>query len=157
MSITVETVKIVLAHLRQVVPDAVCRRDYDPIADVGELGDMEKPLLLVVPVERDAEKYDVGGSQKNEFEIDIAINVKLLHADDPEAKVAEIDGLVELAEKVFNAFLKRVERNDNGIRVGFDQPNHLVFIGQLDHHCFLSVIRISATVYDDRTRRKNQE
>ena len=150
MSVTIETAKLMVEHLKNIVPDAEVRRSYVPVLEPEDLEEIGKTVLCVVPVGRDVERYTNGGMQKHELAIDICINAKLHHMnDEPDALVAEIDELVAFAEKIYALFLKKNKRNVNGLQATFDQPEHVVLVDseQLQHNCFLSVVRVNAEVY----------
>ena len=151
MSVTTETAKLMVGHLKNIVPDAEVRRSYLPVLEPEELEEIGKIVLCVVPVGRDATPYTNGGMQKHELAIDICINAKLHHMnDEPDALVAEIDELVAFAETIYALFLKKNKKNVDGLQVTFDQPEHVVLLDPeilQSNNCFLSVIRVNAEVY----------
>ena len=152
MSIAVETTKLIVEHLKGIFPEVESRRSYVPVLDPIELDEIDKTVLCVVPVTRDAEQYTQGGMQKNELAIDICINAKLHYrnADDPEEFNAEIDKLIAFAEKVCSAFLKKIVKNVGGLKVAFDQPEHVVLLHDdilQGCNCFFSVVRVNAEVF----------
>ena len=150
MTITVETTKIILDRLKTIVPTAVCRRSYFPVADMEELESAGKPVILIVPVERVAECITRGGTIQNKFAIDIAVNAKLQHInDEPETLLEEIDALIEIVETIYNFFLKKIvtETESENFRVVCDKPEHLIFSDMemiQQYNCFLSVIRLNS-------------
>jgi hypothetical protein len=151
MSIAVEVTKLMVEHLQSIVPDAECRRSYLPMLDPQELDEIGKTVLCVVPFEREAEHYTQGGMQKNSLEIDICINAKLNHRNDElEAFIAEIDSLIDFAEKIYAIFLKKNVKSGGGLKVTFDQPEHVLLFDHNALHsynCFFSVVRVSAEVF----------
>jgi hypothetical protein len=151
MSIAVETTKLILEHLKGIFPDAECKRSYIPVLDPAELAEIGKTVLCVTPAERDAEKYTQGGLQKNDLSIDICINAKLDHRnDDLDASNAEIDALIDFAEVVYSAFLKKIVSTQDGVKVTLDQPEHLILCDYdmiRERNCFLSIVRVNAEVF----------
>ena len=151
MSVTVETAKLIVGHLKTIVPDVEIRRSYLPFLKPDEFGDDDKIVINVVPFGRDAERYTQGGMQKHELAIDICINAKLVHRNDEyDALLAEIDELVAFAEKIYALFLKKVVVNAEHFRATFDQPEHIVLIDNdilQKRNCFLSAVRVNAEVY----------
>jgi hypothetical protein len=154
MSVIVETTKYVLDYLKTVVPNVLCRRSYDPIADVVELRAVNKPVVLVVPIDRQGELFREGGTIKNDLMIDIVVNSKLQHTgEEPEMQVAEIDQLMELVETIFAACHKRnIKDNETGFEIHLMNPEHVVLsdIEMIqERNCFLSAIRINVKVFID--------
>ena len=150
MSVTIETAKLMVEHLKGIVPDAEVRRTYWVACDPSELDELGKIALCVEPVGRDAERYTNGGMQKHELAVDIFVYKKLNHMNDEhDVLVAEIDELVAFAEKIYALFLKKVEKNERGMKAAFMQPEHVVLVDSemLKHNCFLSVVRVNAEVY----------
>jgi len=151
MNITVETTKLILEHLQSTFPAVECRRSYLPVLEPEELDEIGKPVLCVTPFEREAERYTQGGMQKISLAIDICINAKLNHRNDEhEHLLAEIDELIAFAEKVYSAFLKKVSKNAENLRVAFDQPEHVLLCDYDMIHklnCFFSVVRVNAEVF----------
>jgi hypothetical protein len=152
MSVIVETTKYVLDYLKTVVPNVLCRRSYDPIADVVELRAVNKPVVLVVPIDRQGELFREGGTIKNDLMIDIVVSSKLQHSvEEPELQLAEIDQLIELVETIFSACHKRnIKDNETGIEIHLMNPEHFV-LNDLEmieqHNCFLSAISINVKVF----------
>ena len=151
MSIAVATTKLIVEHLQDIVPEAECRRSYMPMLDPAELDEIGRTVLVAVPFGRDAENYTQGGMQKHELEIDLCINAKLRHRnDEPEAFNAEVDALIAFSEEIYALFLKKNVKNAGGLKVTFDQPEHVLLI-DLDvlHNlnCFFSVVRVYAEVF----------
>ena len=151
MSITVATTKLMVEHLQSIFSDAHCRRSYSPVLAPEELEEIGKTVLCVLPVEREAEHYTQGGMQKVSLEIDICINAKLNHHhDEQEEFLADIDALIAFAEKVHSIFLKKIVKNVDGMKVTFDQPEHVMLCDydiSEERNCFLSVVRVSALVF----------
>ena len=151
MSITVETVKLVVEYLQSIFPNAESRRSYLSTLEPDELDEIGKPVLLVAPVDRDAEKYNQGGLQKNSLAIDICINAKLHYRNaEPVELTAEIDELIAFAETVYSAFLKKIARDAKNLKAAFDQPEHVVLCDNFaiqNHNCFFSVVRVNAEVF----------
>jgi hypothetical protein len=162
MSITVETEKIILDYVQKIIPNVECRRAYYPLLSPEELADAGKPVLLIFPVERLAEKFNQGGTRKNNFVIGITLNAKLQNVnDEPEKLVEEIDGLFSGIETIHDSFLKKVviPKESGNFRIACDQPNHQVLIDKdmWDQNCFSSLIYISVEVFDDRDKNKNEK
>jgi hypothetical protein len=151
MSITVESANLIREHLQAMFPQIVCRRSYLPIADIEQLEDAGTPIILVVPLKRDAEKFTSGGTQKNDLLFDVAVNAKLQHRnDEPETLLTEIDGYIEIVETIHAAFLKKIVKNTEGFRLVCQDPDHFIlsdFESIHDNNCFLSLIRVNAEVY----------
>ena len=151
MSITAETTRLIVEHLREIFPDVECRRSYVPECDPEELEEVGKTILNVYPVHRSADRYTQGGMQKNDPVIDIAINAKLTHRnDEPEIFNAEVDEYVAFSERLYSAFLKKIVKNVGGLKVAFDQPEHdiLVDFEAIQHrNCFFGVVRVNAEVF----------
>ena len=151
MSITVETTKLIVEYLQSIFPNAESRRSYLSTLEPDELDEIGKPVFLVAPVDRDAEKYNQGGLQKNSLTIDICINAKLHYRNaEPVELTAEIDGLIAFAETVYSAFLKKVVKDAKNLKAAFDQPEHVVLLDSeifQDRNCFLSVVRVNAEVF----------
>jgi hypothetical protein len=151
MSVSVETTKLIVEYLKSTFPDAECRRSYIPVLDPEELDEIGKPVFCVTPFDREAERYNQGGLQKNELDIDICINAKLTHRnDDPEIFTAEIDTLVALAEKVYSAFVEQVKKGADNFKAAFDQPQHVILCDYpmiQERNCFCSVVRVHARVF----------
>jgi hypothetical protein len=63
----------------------------------------------------------------------------------------EIDELIEMQEKVYNDFLKKIKLGTDKFRVVADQPEHL-FLSDPEsiqtRNCFLGVIQIIAKVFE---------
>ncbi|MDR1268607.1 MAG: hypothetical protein LBK82_03690 [Planctomycetaceae bacterium] len=153
-SVIVETTKYVLDYLKTIAPNALCRRAYDPIADIVELRAANKPIILVVPIDRTGELLREGGTVKNDLIIDIVVNAKLQHsAEEPELQVAEIDQLIELVEMIFAGCHKRnIKDDENGIEIHLMNPEHVVLsdIEMIqERNCFLSAIQINVKVFID--------
>ena len=151
MSIVVTTTKMIVEHLQSIIPDAYCRRSYSHVLDPAELEEIGKTALCVVPADRDAEHFTQGGMQKNLLIIDICINAKLKHSsDDKEEFLAEIDELIAFAEKIYSLFLKKSEKNIDGLKISFTQPEHALLCDYDMIHarsCFLSVVQVHAVVF----------
>jgi hypothetical protein len=152
ISVIVETTKYILDYLKTIAPETVCRRAYDPIADVSELKAAGKPIILVVPIDRQGELLREGGTVKNDLIVDVVVNAKLQQpADEPEAQVAEIDQLIELVETIFEACHKRnIKDNETGFEIHLINPEHVVLsdIEMIqERNCFLSAIRVNVKVF----------
>ena len=151
MNITVETTKLIVEHLKEIFPDVESRRSYVPECDPNELEEIGKTILNVFPIDRDAERYTQGGMQKNEIVIDIAINAKLTHRNnEPEMFNAEVDEYIAFSETLYSAFLKKIVKNVGGLKVTFDQPEHVVLVDfeAIQHrNCFFGVLRVNAEVF----------
>jgi hypothetical protein len=150
MSITTETAKLIVEYLKGIFPDAECRRSYLPVVEPDELDEIGKTVLCVVPVEKETERYTQGGTLKHDIALDICINAKLNHRNDEhEEQLAEIDKLIAFSEKVYAAFLKKVEKSSGDFRAAFTQPKHLVVSDpeiMQNRNCFLGVVQVSALV-----------
>jgi len=149
MSIAVETSKLIVEYLKNIVPDVEVRRSYLAVLEPDELEELGKIALCIVPMNRNVDRYTVGNMQQNELAIDICINAKLNHCNDEhDAQVAEIDELLAFAEKIYSLFLKKVEKNSGHFRAAFNQPEHVVLcdIEAMERNCFLSVVRVNAVV-----------
>ena len=151
MSVIVESSKLVLKHLQEMFPALTCRRSYDPVSAIDSLANFGQPEILVVPTERDAEKFTNGGMQKNTLVFDIAVLAHLRSRnDEPEDLLAEIDGYVEIAETIHSAFLKKIVKEASGLRLVCQDPNHVCFNDYeflRDRNCFMSVIEINSEVF----------
>jgi hypothetical protein len=151
-SIIVETTKYISNYLKTIAPNAVCRRAYDPIADIVELKSVNKPVILVVPIDRQGELLREGGTVKNDLIIDVVVNAKLQQsADEQESQVEEIDSLIELVETIFaNCHKKKIKDDETGFEINLMNPEHVVLsdIEMIqERNCFLSAIRVNVKVF----------
>jgi hypothetical protein len=137
-------------YLTTLLKNVNIQRSYFPLADLAALDELDKPLILIVPVEKEVEKITQGGTTKNDFIIDVVVNAKLQQVNNTsEISLAEFDELFEIAEKIHDSFLKKIVKESNGNRFVFEQPEHLVlcdFDSVQDRNCFLSIVRIRASV-----------
>lgn len=154
MSVIVDTTKYILDYLKTVAPNAVCRRAYYPYADISELKAAGKPVILVVPIERQGELFREGGVVKNDLFIDVIVNAKLQQAaDEPEKQVEEIDAFMELVETIFSSCHKRTIKDDTThTEIHLMNPVHVVLNddGEIEErNCFLSAIRLQVKLFID--------
>ncbi len=150
-SITVRVTKAVLEKIREIVPNAEYHRSYYPKVETVDLEAAGRPWLCVVPMDREVERATSGGARSNTITVDIGVRAKLKHIGDPTALAEEIDPLMEIAERIHDAFLMKIVLDADGLKIACTDPEHVVFHSPEEieeNHCFLSVIRITTQMLD---------
>lgn len=149
--ITVRVTKAVLAKVREIVPNADCHRSYCPKVETVDLEASGRPWIAVIPIDRDVERATSGGARSNTITVDIGVRAKLKHIGEPEALTAEIDPLMEIAERIHDAFLTKIILDADGLKIACVDPEHVILHEPEEieeSHCFLSVVRITTKVLD---------
>jgi hypothetical protein len=150
--IITETVKTILEHLKTLLPETECIRSYFPEVEIEKLEELQKPIITVVVLDHECQITTQSGSREHEISIQITINKKLQNiGTDDDLLTAEIDELIDIEEKIYNEFLKKIKLGTNHFRIVADQPEtgNLSDINSIrDDNCFFGAIQINVNVYE---------
>lgn len=147
-SLTIEILEDVTAKVREMVPEAECRRAYIWETSPEKLKALGKPLVSVILDDRDAEGLTRGGMGENVFLVNIAVQKKVESFGNE-----ELDPLVEIVERLFDAFLCMVRFSENGRKYFCSSPIHgdeapiCANRALWEDHCFFGMVQIEVKVY----------
>jgi hypothetical protein len=149
--IIVKTIEAILEQIQALLPDVPCERSYLPEASIEELEDISKPIIYVYPSLYDCEKATQSGSREHTLGIGVAINKKLINMNQRDKLLEEIDELINIYEKIYTNFIKKVKIGKDNLRIVADQPQNDMFHDidcMRDHNCYLAIIQILVNVYE---------
>jgi hypothetical protein len=132
------------------VSDVECRFSYIPIEEIEILEELQKPLIIVMPYDCECKQATMAGSIEYDIAVHVVINKKLQNTD-TENMTNEICDLIDIEEKIHNAFIKKIKIGTDNFRVIADQPEYLILsdIESIqERNCFLGAVQINAKVFN---------